>query len=98
MSSSAEKTDEATLATIENQSPHVSYISSFRKGILLLLFSVAQFIDICNVSEMFTAIPTMARALKYTESQSVWLVSGYQLTFASFLLMVRLMIFCHGLS
>jgi hypothetical protein len=37
---------------------------------------------------MFTAIPTLVRALGFSESQSVWLVSGYQITFASFLLMV----------
>jgi predicted MFS family arabinose efflux permease len=64
-------------------------ISKARKYVLLLLFSVAQFIDVCNISSLFSAVPTIAEELHMSPSQSVWLISGYQLTFASFLLLVR---------
>jgi predicted MFS family arabinose efflux permease len=72
--------------------PHTAMepISPVRKWLLVFFFSLAQFIDVCNISELFSAIPTIVVALGMTESQSVWLVSGYQLTFASFLLMVSL--------
>lgn len=65
-------------------------ISSLRKALLLLLFSLAQFIDTCNVAEMISALPTVSSALKFQSDESVWLVSTYQLTFSSFLLMVSL--------
>jgi hypothetical protein len=63
-------------------------LSNPRKYFLLFLFAVAQFIDVCNISSLFSAVPTIAEELSMSPSQSVWLISGYQLTFASFLLLV----------
>lgn len=68
----------------------LSVISKKRKYVLLFLFAVAQFIDSSNISALFSAVPTIAKDLPMTPGQSVWLISGYQLTFASFLLLVSL--------
>jgi len=42
-----------------------------------------------SVSALFSAIPIMTHELSLNASEAVWLVSAYQLTFASFLLCVR---------
>ncbi|TFK61364.1 MFS general substrate transporter [Pluteus cervinus] len=60
--------------------------SPARKNILLLLFCVAQFLDVFSTSSLFSAIPAISNAVGLNNSQSVWLNSAYQLTFASFLL------------
>ncbi|KAK1217857.1 hypothetical protein PQX77_019477 [Marasmius sp. AFHP31] len=57
-----------------------------QKGILLVIFCLAQFLDTYANSALFAAIPPIARDLNITNSDSVWLISGYQLTFASLLL------------
>lgn len=72
------KTEEVTINTI----------SEFRKWVLLLSFSVAQFLDVTNISMLFSAIPTISAALGLSSNESVWLISAYQLTFSSFLLLV----------
>jgi hypothetical protein len=41
-------------------------------------------------SALFPAIPDMSEKLSLAPSETVWIVSAYQLTFASFLLVVRL--------
>ena len=65
-------------------------LSSAQKGVLLVIFCLAQFLDTYANSALFAAIPPIAVDLKITNSDSVWLISGYQLTFASLLLIVRL--------
>ncbi|KAH7099621.1 MFS general substrate transporter [Auriculariales sp. MPI-PUGE-AT-0066] len=57
-----------------------------KKYILLSLFCMAQFLDAFNISALFSAIPVMSAELGLSASESVWLTSAYQLTFASFLL------------
>ncbi|KAF7796427.1 hypothetical protein EIP86_007604 [Pleurotus ostreatoroseus] len=47
---------------------------------------VAQFLDAFNNSALFSAIPSLIRDLGFTEGESTWLISAFQLTFASFLL------------
>ncbi|KAG1897787.1 major facilitator superfamily domain-containing protein [Suillus fuscotomentosus] len=54
--------------------------------ILLFLFCLAQFLDSFNNSALFSAIPALEVSMGMTESQSTWIISGFQLTFASFLL------------
>jgi hypothetical protein len=61
-------------------------LSSARKFTLLALFCLAQFLDVFNNSALFSAIPTLRRDLGFDESGATWLISAYQLTFASFLL------------
>ncbi|KAH9942633.1 MFS general substrate transporter [Amylocystis lapponica] len=60
--------------------------STARRYTLLIIFCFAQFLDAVNNSALFSAIPSLIVALDITESQSTWIISAFQLTFASFLL------------
>lgn len=62
--------------------------STLRKISLLILFCVAQFLDIFNNSSLFSAIPFIASDLRMTSDESTWIVSALQLSFAAFLLVV----------
>lgn len=64
-------------------------LTSPRKLLLLGVFCLALFLDAFNNSALFVAIPPIAIQLNIPNSQSVWLLSGYQLTFAALLLIVR---------
>jgi MFS family permease len=57
-----------------------------QKAVLLTVFCFAQFLDAFNNSSFFAAIPPIARDLSISNSESVWLISAYQLTFAALLL------------
>lgn len=62
--------------------------SSARRYVLLIIFCLAQFLDAFNNSALFSAIPALVDALAMTEAESTWIISAFQLTFASFLLIV----------
>jgi hypothetical protein len=59
-----------------------------RKLVLLVMFCLAQFLDAFNGSALFSALPALQTSMGMTESQSTWMISAFQLTFASFLLIV----------
>ena len=59
--------------------------SAVRRYVLLIMFCLAQFLDAFNNGALFSAIPELVDALGMTESESTWLISAFQLTFASFL-------------
>ncbi|KAG2342562.1 MFS general substrate transporter [Suillus weaverae] len=61
--------------------------SNTRRYTLLLIFCITQFLYTLTNSALFSAIPFLVRKFGFTKSQSVWIISAYQLTFASFLLM-----------
>ncbi|KAH7915495.1 major facilitator superfamily domain-containing protein [Hygrophoropsis aurantiaca] len=61
-------------------------LSLARKLVLLTMFCLAQFLDSFNNSALFSAIPALEISMSMTESQSTWIMSAFQLTFASFLL------------
>lgn len=61
-----------------------------RRYVLLLIFCLAQFLDAANNSALFSAIPSLVEAFNITESESTWIISAFQLTFASFLLIVSI--------
>ncbi|KAH0835592.1 major facilitator superfamily domain-containing protein [Lanmaoa asiatica] len=61
-------------------------LSLTRKLVLLLMFCFAQFLDAFNISALFPAVPALDVSMGITQSQSVWIISAFQLTFASFLL------------
>jgi len=63
-------------------------LSGTRKIVLLLLFCLSQFLDSFNISALFLAIPAIATGTGLNNSQSVWLNSAYQLSFAALLLIV----------
>lgn len=62
--------------------------SPARQLVLLLLFCLAQFIDLFNNAALFSAIPRLIIDLHMSTAESTWLISAFQLTFASFLLIV----------
>ncbi|GJE93570.1 MFS general substrate transporter [Phanerochaete sordida] len=57
-----------------------------RRYFLLIIFCLAQFLDAFNNSSLFSAIPSLVVSLDMTTGDSTWLISAFQLTFASFLL------------
>lgn len=63
-------------------------ISALRKYVLLIVFCLAQFVDVFNISALFSAIPVMSEELDIDAGQSAWIISALQLTFAAFLLAV----------
>ncbi|KAJ7748822.1 MFS general substrate transporter [Mycena maculata] len=54
---------------------------------LVTLLCLGQFLDTFNSSAFFAAIPSIARTIKLQSNSTVWLVSAYQITFSSFLLL-----------
>jgi len=58
--------------------------SPFRRYLLLIVFCFAQFLDAFNNSALFSAIPSLENSLGLSESESTWIISAFQLTFASF--------------
>ncbi|KAI0776916.1 MFS general substrate transporter [Trametes elegans] len=60
--------------------------SPARRYVLLLIFCLAQFLDAFNNSALFSAIPSLVISLGMSEAESTWIISAFQLTFASFLL------------
>ncbi|KAG1745449.1 MFS general substrate transporter [Suillus paluster] len=62
-------------------------LSNAHRYTLLLIFCITQFLYTLTNSALFSAIPSLVRKFDFTQSQSVWIISAYQLSFASFLLM-----------
>ncbi|KAG8750828.1 hypothetical protein FRC14_000185 [Serendipita sp. 396] len=60
--------------------------STLRKLALLAMFTLAEFLDAFNNSALFPAIPNIASQLRFEVSETTWIIAGYQLTFAAFLL------------
>jgi len=60
--------------------------SPSRKLLIYTLLCFAIFLDTVNNSALFSAIPVISSQLDIPDSQSVWLLSAYQLTFAALLL------------
>ncbi|WVQ78053.1 hypothetical protein IAT38_000134 [Cryptococcus sp. DSM 104549] len=57
-----------------------------RKNFLLLIFSVATFVDICNASGVAVAVAQISIDISLDFSQIVWIITAYSLCFAAFLL------------
>jgi MFS family permease len=64
-------------------------LSVTRKLVLLVILCLAQFLDGFNNSSLYSAIPALDISMGLTGSESTWIISAFQLTFASFLLIVR---------
>lgn len=62
--------------------------SLLHKYALLIVFCLAQFLDVVNNSAILAAIPTIADQLHMASNEQVWVISATQLAFASFLLLV----------
>src|SRR5215212_9366124 len=58
-----------------------------RRWIALILLCVAQFVVVLDASIVNVALPTIGKALHFTESDLPWVVNAYVLTFGGFLLL-----------
>jgi EmrB/QacA subfamily drug resistance transporter len=58
-----------------------------RRWTALILLCVAQFVVVLDASIVNVALPTIGRALHFTESNLPWVVNAYVLTFGGFLLL-----------
>jgi EmrB/QacA subfamily drug resistance transporter len=62
-------------------------IAQERRWIALILLCVAQFVVVLDASIVNVALPTIGRALHFSESNLPWVVNAYVLTFGGFLLL-----------
>ncbi|KAG8827583.1 hypothetical protein FRC17_007795 [Serendipita sp. 399] len=60
--------------------------STLRKLILLCMLTLAQFLDCFIACAPIPAIPQIAEQLRFEDSESTWILAGYELTLAAFLL------------
>src|SRR6478752_9397273 len=58
-----------------------------KRWIALALLCVAQFVVVLDASIVNVALPTICKALQFTESNLPWVVNAYVLTFGGFLLL-----------
>src|SRR5437764_9613458 len=58
-----------------------------RRWIALTLLCVAQFMVVLDAAIMNVALPTIGRALDFSEGNLPWVVNAYVLTFGGFLLL-----------
>ncbi|KAF8944334.1 hypothetical protein BGZ47_004381 [Haplosporangium gracile] len=56
------------------------------KWAILVVFCLAQFIDVANLSAVNISLPTIKAELNFSESQLPWIVNAFTLTFGTFLL------------
>src|SRR6201984_1765396 len=62
-------------------------VANRRRWIALALLCVAQFVVVLDASIVNVALPTIGRALDFSESSLPWVVNAYVLTFGGFLLL-----------
>src|SRR5438105_14992259 len=58
-----------------------------RRWIALALLCMAQFVVVLDASIVNVALPTIGKALRFSESDLPWVVNAYVLTFGGFLLL-----------
>ncbi|KAF9200725.1 hypothetical protein BGZ49_009032 [Haplosporangium sp. Z 27] len=56
------------------------------KWAILIVFCLAQFLDVANLSAVNITLPTIKAELHFTEGQLPWIVNAFTLTFGTFLL------------
>ncbi|KAK3808658.1 MAG: major facilitator superfamily domain-containing protein [Benniella sp.] len=56
------------------------------KWAILVVFCLAQFLDVANLSAVNISLPTIKTELHFSESQLPWIVNAFTLTFGTFLL------------
>src|SRR5919201_2030830 len=67
--------------------PDGSPLSGRRGLLILLLLCGAQFLVVLDATIVNVALPSIQRALHFTQQNLQWVASGYALTFAGFLLL-----------
>jgi EmrB/QacA subfamily drug resistance transporter len=64
-----------------------SETSDRRRWIVLALLATAQFVVVLDASIVNVALPSIGRALHFSQDSLTWVVNGYVLTFGGFLLL-----------
>src|SRR4051794_20516713 len=57
------------------------------KGLVLALLATTQFIVVLDASIVNVALPSIGRALDFSQANLAWVVNAYTLTFGGFLLL-----------
>src|SRR5512142_396793 len=70
-----------------NHDPSASLFSTRRGRLILLLLCGAQFLVVLDTTIVNVALPSIQRALHFSQQSLQWVTSGYALTFAGFLLL-----------
>jgi len=84
--------DEQKPSAVSSETRHIHTVDDLKalsratKKLILAVLCFALFLDTFNNSSLFAAIPTISIELNIANSQSPWLLSAYQLTFAALLL------------
>src|SRR5215467_16353442 len=77
-----------TVTATATSPPDTGARLSGRRGLLILLVLCgAQFLVVLDATIVNVALPSIQRALHFTEQNLQWVASGYALTFAGFLLL-----------
>src|SRR5215208_7540757 len=71
-----------------SEEPHMSPADTPRaKNLVLALLAMAQFVVVLDASIVNVALPTIGRALDFSQGNLSWVVNAYVLTFGGFLLL-----------
>src|SRR5947199_6380957 len=62
-------------------------LTARRKDLALVLLAVTQFVIVLDASIVNVALPSIGRALDFSEQNLSWVVNAYTLTFGGFLLL-----------
>ena len=65
-----------------------AHISNARRYFLFAIFCIANLLDAYNLNAIFAGLPALKNAFGLSEVDASWVMSGFELTYASFLLIV----------
>ena len=68
-------------------SPPVAPSGPGAKNLALMLLAMTQFVLVIDASIVNVALPTIGRALHFSQDNLTWVVNAYTLTFGGFLLL-----------
>lgn len=94
LTTSMESHSDSDIADLVKADGVLASMGTRRKIALLAVVCIADFLDTFSNSALFSAIPPICQQLGISNSDSVWLQSGYQLTFAALLLVVSSACYC----
>src|SRR6201995_1320032 len=83
MTPSAEIASEPDVLTAEDP----KLLTPRAKNIALALLAMTQFVVVIDASIVNVALPSIGRALKFSQDDLTWVVNAYTLTFGGFLLL-----------
>ncbi|KAF9581900.1 hypothetical protein BGW38_000920 [Lunasporangiospora selenospora] len=78
--------DNTTSSSPEKKPTRIEAIRESMKPALLYVVSTAQFLDIVNGASVAVALLPIAKDLKFTTSEAIWIINAYTIAFAGLLL------------